>query len=80
MSTAITEISGIGPATAKVLQEGGFATAESIASSSVAALTAVPGFGLIRAKNVVAAAKKVASTAKKSNSTASKAKPKKKKK
>ena len=77
MSTPVTEISGIGHATADILKEHGFGTAESIATSAASALAVVPGFGPIRSKNVIAAAKKVASAAKKS--TAGKAKAKKKK-
>mgnify|MGYP003332564174 FL=1 len=80
MGSLVTEIAGIGPATANILKKHGFGTAESIASSSISTLTTVPGFGPIRAKNVVAAAKKFAAVAKKSDSTAGKAKLKKKKK
>ena len=73
MGSPVTEIAGIGPAKANIVEKHGFGTAESIASSSISALTAVPGFGPIRAKNVVAVAKK-------SDSTAGKVKLKKKKK
>ena len=73
MGSPVTEIAGIGPAKANIVEKHGFGTAESIASSSISALTAVPGFGPIRAK-------KFAAVAKKSDSTSGKVKLKKKKK
>ena len=56
MNTAITGVSGIGPGTARVLMENGFKTLEDIAGSSIAQLTAIPGFGPARAGKVIKAA------------------------
>jgi NAD-dependent DNA ligase len=56
MNTAITGVSGIGPGTVRVLMENGFKTLEDIAGSSIAQLTAVPGFGPVRAGKVIKAA------------------------
>lgn len=56
MKTPITDIPGIGPATAEALVAGGFASAESIATSEIADLSSVPGFGPVRAARLIAAA------------------------
>lgn len=64
MKTPITEISGIGPATADALVACGFASVEAIAASDVASLCVVPGFGLARAQRVIAAAKALKAAAK----------------
>lgn len=60
MSTPITNIPGIGPATAKALATNGFTSAEDIASAKVNALCAVQGFGPVRAQATIAAAAQVA--------------------
>lgn len=75
MKTPTTAIPGIGPSTAKALSAKGFKSAEDIASSDVASLCAVPGFGPIRAGRTKKAASKIVSG---STSPKSKGKPKKK--
>lgn len=57
----LTQISGIGPATARVLTENGFATVEAVATATSAGLARVPGFGSARAAVVIAAAKSLLS-------------------
>jgi len=52
----LTEIAGIGPATARLLADNGFATVESIAKASDQELAKVPGFGMVRAAVVIDAA------------------------
>ena len=52
----LTALSGIGPATAKILQEHGLSTTRDVAEVTLEALVAVPGFGPSRAKMVKAAA------------------------
>jgi transcription termination factor NusA len=56
MSTPLTNVKGIGPATANALADAGITTAEKLAATSVEKLTAVPGFGELRAKVVIAQA------------------------
>jgi len=56
MKPAITDIAGIGPAAATALAEHGFSSIKSLATSSVEALAAVPGFSTARAAKVIAAA------------------------
>ncbi len=57
MPTPVTQISGIGPSTAELLRASGFRSAEKIASSDAKSLSAVPGFGPVRAQATIAAAK-----------------------
>lgn len=57
MAMPVTKISGVGPYTAKTLNENGYTSAEEIASSTSVSLAKVPGFGISRAKQVIAAAK-----------------------
>ncbi len=45
----ITSIKGIGPTSAKILKENGFASVKDIAGATVEQLQAVPGFGAVRA-------------------------------
>ena len=52
----LTDIAGIGPSTAKVLEDRGFSDVQKIASASVEDLAQVPGFGPVRAANVGTAA------------------------
>ncbi len=59
MKTPITDIPGIGPATAEALAAGGFVSAEAIANSDVASLSSVPGFGPVRSERTIAAAKAI---------------------
>ena len=56
MPTALTSISGIGPAAAEVLKQHGFKSAEAVAKASVEQLSAVPGFGEIRSQSTINAA------------------------
>tara|TARA_R110002111_G_scaffold12219_1_gene36389 strand:- start:109 stop:510 length:402 start_codon:yes stop_codon:yes gene_type:complete len=56
MSTAITDITGIGPSIAKTLAENGFHTAEDIAVTDVDTLCTIPGIGPVKAKATIAAA------------------------
>lgn len=56
MPTPVTAISGIGPATAELLANHGFKTAESIAKTTTEKLSLVPGFGEIRSANTIKAA------------------------
>lgn len=62
MATSVTKISGVGPYTAKSLSENGYTSAEEIVSSTPALLAKVPGFGISRAKQVIAAAKDLLGT------------------
>ena len=56
MTTATTDIPGIGPAAAKTLKENGFKSLQEIASATIDQLAAVPGFGPIRAGRIIKAA------------------------
>ena len=76
MSTPITDITGIGPATADILSEQGYKSAEDLAATNVKTLCAVPGFGPIKAKSTIAAAKKIAGKPAKKKKAASKPKSK----
>jgi len=61
----LEDIPGIGPQTAKVLAEHGFADAAGVARAKVDALAAVPGFSEVRAKRTIDAARSLAASAKK---------------
>ena len=63
MTIALTQIPGIGPSTAKVLAENGFKSAQQIASTTIAQLTKVPGFGMARASRAINAAIKLLAAA-----------------
>jgi transcription termination factor NusA len=52
----LSDISGVGPATARLLAESGFASVEAIATATPQELARVPGFGEARAAAVIAAA------------------------
>ena len=56
MATPLTEIPGIGPSTAEILQTQGFDSAETLAASTVEKVSEVPGFGSLRASAVIRAA------------------------
>ena len=60
MPTPLTEIPGIGPSTAEVLQANGFDSAETLAASTVEKISEVPGFGTSRATTVLEAARQIA--------------------
>ena len=54
--TPLTQIPGIGPATAQTLTDSGFGSVEAIARASAGDLAKVQGFGQVRASVVIAAA------------------------
>ena len=54
--SVITSIKGIGPNSAKILTENGFASVKDIAGATVEQLQAVPGFGAVRAALTIKAA------------------------
>ena len=56
MKTAITDIAGIGPATAATLNEHRIRSLSSLANASVERIAAIPGFSESRASRVIAAA------------------------
>ncbi len=59
MTSKVTNISGIGSATATILSEHKFKTVISIAQTTVEKLSAVPGFSTARASNAIDAAKQL---------------------
>ena len=61
--TNLTEVSGIGEATAGVLERAGFHSAEDLANAAIEDISAVPGFGYMRAQRVRAQAKDMIDTA-----------------
>ena len=81
MATPLTEIPGIGPSTAEILQAQGFDSAETLAASTVEKVSEVPGFGTLRATAVIRAANELlnANATKDAESKASPQKDKKKK-
>ncbi|MCG6938640.1 MAG: helix-hairpin-helix domain-containing protein [Gammaproteobacteria bacterium] len=59
MSANITNIAGIGSATASVLVQHKFKTVASIAHAEIDELSAVPGFSTLRAEKTINAAKQL---------------------
>jgi hypothetical protein len=57
MAKSIGDVSGIGPATAALLKEAGIGTVEKLAAASLDRVSAIKGFGEIRAARVIEAAK-----------------------
>jgi len=57
----LTRIPGIGPATARLLAESGFASIEAIANAAYGDLAKIQGFGEIRAAVVITAAQAIVS-------------------
>jgi hypothetical protein len=53
MKQSLTDITGIGPATADILSQHGFSNIELIARATVIELITVPGFSEIRANSVI---------------------------
>lgn len=53
MSTSLTRVKGIGPASAKKLTSAGIPTAEALAAATPEQLAAVPGFGPLRAGQIL---------------------------
>ncbi len=56
MKPAIIDIRGIGPAAARVLAEHHIDSVDALVRSSIAQITAIPGFSEVRAANVIAEA------------------------
>lgn len=56
MKANITDIKGIGPSAAKILNDHGFTTPAALADASIAEIVAVPGFSEVRAATVKEAA------------------------
>lgn len=52
----LTDISGIGLATARILEQHGFESPAQLASASIDKLSALPGFGAKRSASLIAAA------------------------
>lgn len=63
MSTSIEKVTGIGPATATLLQNHGIHSAEDLAAKRVGDLAAINGFSSIRAAQVIEAAKQLTTAA-----------------
>jgi NAD-dependent DNA ligase len=76
----LADIVGIGPSTAKILENRGFSDVQKIASASVENLAQVPGFGPVRAVTVITAAQSLLLAAKASPQAAKPGKKKKDKK
>ncbi|MFT4604214.1 MAG: hypothetical protein ACI9W4_000943 [Rhodothermales bacterium] len=76
MSKTLTQISGVGPGTAKLLAEHGLTSLSEISSASIERLSAVPGFSSLRAGRVIKAAKELLSAPAKVAVKAPKATPK----
>jgi hypothetical protein len=62
MKTVIIDVSGIGPASEKILAENGFKTLKELAGTTVEKLGNVPGFSEIRASKVIKAANELLAT------------------
>ena len=56
MTSPLTKILGIGPASAQTLTEHGYHSVEDIADATVDAISAIPGFGTIKATQVIISA------------------------
>lgn len=59
MPRAIEDVAGIGPATAKILQESGILSADDLAARQVEEVAAIKGFSQVRAAQVIAAAREL---------------------
>jgi hypothetical protein len=57
MATSLLDVTGIGPASEKLLAEHGITSAEALAGAKLGSVIAVPGFSETRANRVMAAAK-----------------------
>lgn len=53
MTTSITDISGVGTATAEILRRQGYNTIDDLAAANVDDLAALHGFGVIRAQQII---------------------------
>ncbi len=56
MQTPLTQVSGIGPAAAELLSASGIKSAEELAQADLSIITAIPGFGKVRAARAKQAA------------------------
>ncbi len=72
MALPISKITGVGPHTVNVLMEHGYTSVESIANTKIVDLTQVPGFGIARASNIIAAAKTLLASDKSESGTKAK--------
>ena len=59
MKKKLTDIPGIGPATAVIMDEQGFTNILDVANATPEMMTELPGFGIIRANRIIAAAQKL---------------------
>ena len=59
MATSLENVTGIGPATAKILTDSGITSAEDLAARQVEEVAAVRGFSTVRAAQVLAAAREL---------------------
>ena len=59
MVSELIGISGIGPATVKLLEEQGVHTVEDLAAMDLEQLLALPGFGAVRAARILAVAAEI---------------------
>lgn len=80
MAISIYKVWGIGGRTAEILQEYGYKTAEDIANAPEDGLSKVHGFGVARAKKVIAAAQSLVESEKPSLPATAKKKKENKKK
>jgi len=56
MQMPLTQVAGIGPAAAEQLTAGGIKNAQELAKADISTITAIPGFGEVRAARVKQAA------------------------
>ncbi len=56
MQMPLTQVAGIGPAAAEQLTAGGIKNAQELAQADISIITAIPGFGEVRAARVKQAA------------------------
>ena len=56
MKPELTDVRGIGPSTARVLEAQGIGSVAALAKAKTDKVTAAPGFGEVRAAEVIAAA------------------------
>jgi nucleotidyltransferase/DNA polymerase involved in DNA repair len=73
MSSELTKVNGVGPATVPSLEEHGFHSIEDLASATVEEVILVPGYGESRATQAIASAKGIVA-----ESSTTQSKPKKK--
>jgi Holliday junction resolvasome RuvABC DNA-binding subunit len=64
MTDKLLEVTGVGPATARLLTEAGFADIESITDAEPKALAAIRGIGPVRAANIQTGAQRLLASVK----------------